>query len=139
MFVAFLLRTMRPLPFQSPAFPTARLTTSTRRRQVTDDPRHRPPHRPPGLPAWPASGCLEFKDVVMSYRPGLDPVLRGVSFRVRVSGWLGGGCACLVWIQLGRIWGFRESWIRERYGDRGQDRVGRGRPWGPEGTETRGP
>ncbi|KAG2454612.1 hypothetical protein HYH02_000453 [Chlamydomonas schloesseri] len=50
--------------------------------QVTHDPRHQPPHRPPGLPAWPASGSLEFRDVVMSYRPGLDPVLRGVSFRI---------------------------------------------------------
>ncbi|KXZ50332.1 hypothetical protein GPECTOR_17g973 [Gonium pectorale] len=41
-----------------------------------------PPHRPAGLPAWPATGELEFRDVWMSYRPGLDPVLKGVSFRV---------------------------------------------------------
>ncbi|KAG2436423.1 hypothetical protein HXX76_006727 [Chlamydomonas incerta] len=50
--------------------------------QVTHDPHRQPPHRPPGLPAWPAAGSLEFRDVVMSYRAGLDPVLRGVSFRI---------------------------------------------------------
>jgi hypothetical protein len=31
---------------------------------------------------WPACGQLEFKELVLRYRPGLDPVLRGVSFTV---------------------------------------------------------
>ena len=33
--------------------------------------------------SWPESGAIEFKDVVMAYRPGLPPVLRGVSFKVQ--------------------------------------------------------
>lgn len=33
---------------------------------------------------WPAAGALEFRHVVMRYRPGLDPVLKGVSFKVRM-------------------------------------------------------
>ncbi|CAE6465228.1 unnamed protein product [Rhizoctonia solani] len=32
---------------------------------------------------WPTHGAIEFRDLVMSYRPGLPPVLRGVSLRVR--------------------------------------------------------
>ncbi|CAE6500425.1 unnamed protein product [Rhizoctonia solani] len=32
---------------------------------------------------WPDHGAIEFHDLVMSYRPGLPPVLRGVSLRVR--------------------------------------------------------
>ena len=36
------------------------------------------PNDPP--PSWPESGAIEFKDVEMSYRPGLPPVLKGVSF-----------------------------------------------------------
>ncbi len=32
---------------------------------------------------WPTAGALEFRHVVMRYRPGLDPVLKGVSFKVR--------------------------------------------------------
>ncbi|KAI1798260.1 multidrug resistance-associated ABC transporter [Ganoderma leucocontextum] len=38
------------------------------------------PTDPP--PSWPEGGAIEFKDVEMSYRPGLPPVLKGVSFRV---------------------------------------------------------
>ncbi|GIL81581.1 hypothetical protein Vretimale_729 [Volvox reticuliferus] len=41
-----------------------------------------PPILSPGLPPWPATGDLEFCDVWMSYRPGLDPVLQGVTFKV---------------------------------------------------------
>ncbi|MFN3715072.1 MAG: hypothetical protein ACK4SX_15580, partial [Alcanivoracaceae bacterium] len=37
--------------------------------------------RPPE--SWPALGRLEFKDVVMRYRPELPPALRGVSFVVQ--------------------------------------------------------
>ncbi|KAH7335823.1 ABC protein [Rhizoctonia solani] len=33
--------------------------------------------------SWPTHGAIEFRDLVMSYRPGLPPVLRGVSLRVR--------------------------------------------------------
>ena len=31
---------------------------------------------------WPAQGAIEFKDAVMKYREGTDPVLRGVTFKV---------------------------------------------------------
>ena len=41
------------------------------------------PNDPP--PSWPESGAIEFKDVEMSYRPGLPPVLRGVSFQIKPS------------------------------------------------------
>ncbi len=34
-------------------------------------------------PSWPESGAIEFKDVEMAYRPGLPPVLKGVSFQVK--------------------------------------------------------
>ncbi|RDX46560.1 multidrug resistance-associated ABC transporter [Lentinus brumalis] len=39
------------------------------------------PNDPP--PSWPESGAIEFKDVEMAYRPGLPPVLKGVSFQVK--------------------------------------------------------
>ncbi len=32
-------------------------------------------------PEWPAHGAIEFEDVVMSYRKGLPPVLKGISAR----------------------------------------------------------
>lgn len=37
--------------------------------------------RPP--PGWPASAALEFRGVTARYRPGLEPVLRDLSFTVR--------------------------------------------------------
>jgi ABC-type multidrug transport system fused ATPase/permease subunit len=37
-------------------------------------------NRPPL--GWPASGFIEFENVVMRYRPGLPPVLHGLSFKV---------------------------------------------------------
>ncbi|XP_020554194.1 ABC transporter C family member 12-like isoform X1 [Sesamum indicum] len=37
-------------------------------------------NRPP--PGWPASGLIKFEDVVLRYRPGLPPVLRGLSFTI---------------------------------------------------------
>jgi ATP-binding cassette subfamily C (CFTR/MRP) protein 1 len=37
--------------------------------------------KPP--PQWPEHGAVEFKDVKMSYRPGLPDVLRGISVQVR--------------------------------------------------------
>ncbi|KAI0701717.1 multidrug resistance-associated ABC transporter [Earliella scabrosa] len=39
------------------------------------------PNDPP--PSWPDAGAIEFKDVEMAYRPGLPPVLKGVSFEVK--------------------------------------------------------
>ncbi|KAK4399407.1 ABC transporter C family member 2, partial [Sesamum angolense] len=33
-------------------------------------------------PGWPASGLIKFEDVVLRYRPGLPPVLRGLSFTI---------------------------------------------------------
>lgn len=32
---------------------------------------------------WPHTGAIEFRDLHMSYRPGLPPVLRGVSLTIR--------------------------------------------------------
>ncbi|QRV82925.1 ABC transporter transmembrane region [Ceratobasidium sp. AG-Ba] len=40
-----------------------------------------PSHTPPKT--WPATGAIELQDLVMSYRAGLPPVLRGVSLSVR--------------------------------------------------------
>ena len=34
-------------------------------------------------PSWPDAGAIEFKDVEMAYRPGLPPVLKGVTFEVK--------------------------------------------------------
>ncbi|KAI0646268.1 multidrug resistance-associated ABC transporter [Trametes meyenii] len=39
------------------------------------------PNDPPA--SWPESGEIEFKNVEMAYRPGLPPVLKGVSFYVK--------------------------------------------------------
>jgi ATP-binding cassette subfamily C (CFTR/MRP) protein 1 len=36
--------------------------------------------RPPA--AWPSKGAIEFKNVVMSYRPELPPVLKGLNLSV---------------------------------------------------------
>ncbi|KAJ6367635.1 hypothetical protein OIU78_000241 [Salix suchowensis] len=44
-------------------------------------------HRPP--PAWPSSGSMKFRDVVLRYRPELPPVLHGLSFEVSPSEKLG--------------------------------------------------
>ena len=43
---------------------------------------HEPTNSP--LPkAWPTKGSLELNDVVMSYREGLPPVLKGISMSIR--------------------------------------------------------
>ncbi|KAJ6738070.1 ABC TRANSPORTER C FAMILY MEMBER 11-RELATED [Salix koriyanagi] len=44
-------------------------------------------NRPP--PAWPSSGSMKFRDVVLRYRPELPPVLHGLSFEVSPSEKLG--------------------------------------------------
>lgn len=41
------------------------------------EPAHEVPETEPPS-SWPASGKIEFEDVVMSYRKGLDPVLKGM-------------------------------------------------------------
>ena len=40
------------------------------------------PHELPYKPAspWPSQGRVEIKDIVLSYRPELPPVLRGMGF-----------------------------------------------------------
>ena len=44
---------------------------------LPQEPAHELPETDP--PAnWPSEGAIAFKDVLMSYRPGLDPVLKGV-------------------------------------------------------------
>jgi ABC-type bacteriocin/lantibiotic exporter with double-glycine peptidase domain len=40
-----------------------------------------PDKKPPT--SWPSVGQLSLKNVVMSYRPGLPPVLKGLSLDVR--------------------------------------------------------
>jgi len=53
-------------------------------------------------PDWPTAGALTFRDVVLRYRPGLDPALRGVSFalppgcRAGVVGRTGSGKSSLI-------------------------------------------
>ncbi|OAY47206.1 hypothetical protein MANES_06G060800v8 [Manihot esculenta] len=44
-------------------------------------------NRPPS--AWPASGSIKFRDIVLRYRPELPPVLHGLSFAVSPSEKLG--------------------------------------------------
>jgi ABC-type multidrug transport system fused ATPase/permease subunit len=34
---------------------------------------------------WPLKGAIEFKDVTMSYRPGLEPCLRKLSFKAQAG------------------------------------------------------
>jgi ABC-type multidrug transport system fused ATPase/permease subunit len=40
-----------------------------------------PQHRP--LPDWPTQGAITVENLVVRYRPELDPVLRGITFSVR--------------------------------------------------------
>ncbi len=42
--------------------------------------------------AWPGSGTIEFQDVTARYRPGLPPVLSGLTFTVEVRA--DDACAC---------------------------------------------
>ncbi|KAG7097474.1 hypothetical protein E1B28_004817 [Marasmius oreades] len=49
---------------------------------VEQEPPHElPENKPP--PQWPKAGSIEMSDVVVSYRPGLPPVLKGVTLDVR--------------------------------------------------------
>lgn len=71
--------------------------------------------RPP--PGWPSSGSIRFEDVVLRYRPGLPPVLHGISFNISPSekigivGRTGAGKSSMinalfriVELERGRIW-----------------------------------
>ena len=53
---------------------------------VKDDIPREAPHeieeRKPS-PQWPEDGVVEFNNVMMSYRPGLPNVLKGISIQVR--------------------------------------------------------
>lgn len=40
-------------------------------------------HKPP--PEWPIRGAVEFKNVEMSYRPGLPNVLHGISLSINAG------------------------------------------------------
>ena len=35
------------------------------------------------LPGWPQHGAIQVQDLVVRYRPELEPVLKGISFSVR--------------------------------------------------------
>jgi len=39
--------------------------------------------------AWPTAGCIEYRDVTMTYRVGLPPALKGLSFTVQAGEKLG--------------------------------------------------
>ncbi|KAJ4837828.1 Multidrug resistance-associated protein 9 [Turnera subulata] len=52
-----------------------------------EDPDEFERERPP--PAWPSSGAITFRDVVLRFRPELPPVLHGLSFAVLPSEKLG--------------------------------------------------
>lgn len=57
-------------------------------------------NRPP--PGWPASGLVRFEDVILRYRPGLPPVLKGLSFiiyphqKVGIVGRTGAGKSSMI-------------------------------------------
>jgi len=33
--------------------------------------------------SWPSQGCIEFKDVVLRYRPKTETVLKGLNFTIK--------------------------------------------------------
>jgi ABC-type multidrug transport system fused ATPase/permease subunit len=51
------------------------------------------------LPGWPQQGAIDVQQLVVRYRPKLEPVLKGISFSVRGREKVGGGswlvqCSC---------------------------------------------
>ncbi|KAF8832683.1 hypothetical protein HHX47_DHR1001446 [Lentinula edodes] len=49
--------------------------------EIEQEPPHEiPENKPP--PEWPFAGAIEMKDIVATYRPGLPPVLKGISVKV---------------------------------------------------------
>lgn len=71
----------------------------TREDLIDQEPPHDIPERKPPTD-WPSSGAIQFKDVVMSYRKGLPPVLKGITLdvkageRIGVVGRTGAGKVC---------------------------------------------
>jgi ATP-binding cassette, subfamily C (CFTR/MRP), member 1 len=58
-----------------------RITQYSHGNNVEQEASHEPTKYP--LPkAWPSKGTLELNDVVMSYRTGLPPVLKGISMSI---------------------------------------------------------
>ncbi|KAI9000636.1 P-loop containing nucleoside triphosphate hydrolase protein [Trametes punicea] len=58
-----------------------RIVQYSRQDQIPQEAPHEvPANKPP--PEWPSHGSIEFKDVVMRYRPGLPFVLKGLSMQV---------------------------------------------------------
>ena len=55
----------------------------------------------PPQPGWPSSGALSYHNVTASYRPGLPPVLRNLTFSLQP------GTSCGV---VGRTGGFLSPW-----------------------------
>ncbi|KAL7279088.1 hypothetical protein ACG7TL_006926 [Trametes sanguinea] len=59
-----------------------RIVAYSRQDQIPQEAPHEiPDHKPP--PDWPSRGAIEFKEVVMRYRPGLPFVLKGLSMQVK--------------------------------------------------------
>ncbi|KAI6025620.1 ABC protein [Pisolithus orientalis] len=61
-----------------------RITRYTQEGTVPQEAPHEIPEKHPPL-EWPQNGAVQFKDVQMSYRPGLPLVLKGVSFSIEGS------------------------------------------------------
>jgi len=71
--------------------------------------------------SWPRNGSLEFKDLYLSYRPELPPVLKGLNMRLESGeklGIVGRSVPSMIFnskrrelkISLGRVPGSRLSW-----------------------------
>lgn len=54
----------------------------SRNDMIDQEPPHEIPDRRPS-PRWPEHGAIEFKDVSMSYRPGLPNVLHSLSMVIK--------------------------------------------------------
>ncbi|TFK40264.1 ABC transporter [Crucibulum laeve] len=52
--------------------------------QIEQEAPHQIPNNKPPT-GWPAQGAVELKDVVLSYRPELPPVLKGISMSVKAG------------------------------------------------------
>lgn len=68
--------------------------------QEEEAPSHTAPGPPPG---WPSAGAIEARALVVAYRAGLPPVLKGLSFsiagrhKVGICGRTGEGRGCRGW------------------------------------------
>ena len=49
---------------------------------IAQEAAHEIPERKPAA-EWPREGAVEFKDIVMRYRPGLPYVLKGLSMSIK--------------------------------------------------------